>query len=167
MPRTKPLCVLSACIALVASSESSTEVRGSTNYRATMNGANEKPNAVTTNGTGTFSASLHPTNFTFSYTATWTGLTGNVIGAHIHGPADQNQTAGVLVDFSATPAGSTNRTITTGASGSASASLDLKFAVTPTVSGTSLRKLLDAGLLYVNVHTAANPTGEIRAQITK
>lgn len=166
MPRTKLVCILSACVALVAGCESSTDVQGSTNYGATLKGANEVP-ATTATGTGQFSASLHPTNSTFSYNVTWTGLTGTVIGAHIHGPADATQNANVLVDFSATPTGSTNRTMTTGAAGSASANLDLTLAVTTTVSGDSLRKLLDAGLLYVNVHTNANPNGEIRGQIAK
>ena len=39
--------------------------------------------------------------------------------------------------------------------------------ITATVSGDSLIKLLNAGLLYVNVHTAANAGGEIRAQLKK
>ena len=39
--------------------------------------------------------------------------------------------------------------------------------ITATVSGDSLIKLLNKGLLYVNVHTAANAGGEIRAQLKK
>jgi hypothetical protein len=45
--------------------------------------------------------------------------------------------------------------------------VDLKLAITATVSGDSLKTLLDAGQLYVNVHTVANGGGEIRGQIAK
>jgi hypothetical protein len=147
--------------------EESTSVAGSTQYSAALNGANEKPTATTSTGTGFFSASLHPTNNTLSYSLTWTGLTGAINGAHIHGPADANGVANVLVNFQALPAGSTNGTITTGATGAASGNVDLKLAITATVSGDSLKTLLDAGQLYVNVHTVANGGGEIRGQIAK
>ena len=36
-----------------------------------------------------------------------------------------------------------------------------------TIDGAQLRTMLDAGQLYVNVHTAANGGGEIRGQIAK
>lgn len=173
MPRTRLVGVLSA-MALVVACESSTDVQGSTSYGATLNGANEKPAAVTTSGTGVFSASLHPTNGTLSYNLTWTGLSGPAtVGAHIHGPGGPNDVVGVLVDFRSPPTGTTNVAFSnlgagaTSATGSASGNLDLKLAINATVSGDSLRKLLDAGQLYVNVHTAANGGGEIRGQIAK
>jgi hypothetical protein len=43
----------------------------------------------------------------------------------------------------------------------------LTLAITPTVSGDSLLKLFDAGMVYVNVHTPSNGGGEIRGQITR
>jgi hypothetical protein len=79
----------------------------------------------------------------------------------------------VLVDFRSPPTGTTNVAFSnlgagaTSATGSASGNLDLKLAINVTVSGDSLRKLLDLGQLYVNVHTAANQGGEIRGQIAK
>jgi len=168
MAKTKLVCVLGACISIMIGCEESTSVAGSTQYSAALNGANEKPTATTSTGTGFFSASLHPTNNTLSYNLTWTGLTGAINGAHIHGPADANGVANVLVNFQALPAGSTNGTITTGAAGAASGNLDLNQAViTAGVSGDSLKKLLVAGQLYVNVHTVANSGGEIRGQIAK
>ena len=36
---------------------------------------------------------------------------------------------------------------------------------TSSISGDSLLTLLNGGLLYTNVHSAANPAGEIRRQI--
>ena len=168
MPKTRLVCVLGACIVMmIGCDESTTEIAGSTQYSAVVNGANEKPTAATSTATGFFSASLHPTSNTLSYSVTWTGLTGTVSGAHIHGPGDANTVASVLVNFQALPVGSTNGAITTGASGSASGNLNLGMAINATVSGDSLKTLLNLGLLYVNVHTAANPGGEIRGQIAK
>src|SRR5439155_19249215 len=46
-------------------------------YTATLAGANEKPNAVTSNGTGTFTGTLNPTANTFAWTLSFSGLTSN------------------------------------------------------------------------------------------
>jgi hypothetical protein len=165
MQRTGIVCVLAVCVAVAASCDSSTDVTPRILYRATLNGASEVP-ATTSTATGDFSAQLLPDK-TLSYSLTWTtGLTGTANGAHIHGPADATQTANILVDFALPPVGATNATINF-AGRVASGNLDLKQAVTATVSGDSLIKLLDAGQLYVNVHTVANSGGEIRGQITR
>jgi hypothetical protein len=130
-------------------------------YAATLSGANEKPNAITSNGTGTFTGTLDPTANTFSWTLNFSGLTSNATAAHIHGPADANTATGVIVNFAA-PAGGTG-SLTVGApSGTATGSISLAGAVNSggTISGDSLRKLLDAGLTYVNVHTTNNGAGK-------
>jgi hypothetical protein len=52
----------------------------------------------------------------------------------------------------------------------ASGTIDLNQPISngsSSISGDSLLTLLNAGLLYTNVHTAANPGGEIRGQITR
>jgi hypothetical protein len=154
-----------ALVVGIVACESSTDVEADTDFIATLRGENERP-AVTTSGTGTFTATLTAEN-SFTYSLSWSGLSGDAIMAHIHGPADANTNAGVLVDFSDLPAGSSNGSLTLGASGSAGGTLNLNLAVNAAVSGDSLRKLLDAGLLYVNVHTGNNPAGEIRGQIVK
>src|SRR5205823_6560931 len=135
-------------------------------YTATLAGANEKPTAVTSNGTGTFTGTLNPTANTFSWTLSFSGLTSNSSAAHIHGPADANTATGVIVNFAA-PAGGTGTLATGATSGTASGSISLAGAVnrSGTVSGDSLRKLLDAGLTYTNVHSANFPNGEIRGQV--
>lgn len=156
-----------ALLAGVGGCESTTDIEGPPKYIALLNGANERPNAVTTNATGTFTAQINEESGTMSYAVTWSGLSGSITGAHIHGPSDASGTAGVLVNFQALPAGSTNGAITTGAAGSASGNLDLDGAITATVSGAQLREMLDNGQLYVNIHTAANTGGEIRGQITR
>lgn len=166
--RTTRLLAFAACIAAVAACESSTEIPGTLTFGGVMNGAKEKPAAITSTATGQAQVVLSSSG-TLSYTVSWTALTGAVTGAHIHGPADLNNTAGVLIDFSALPAGSANQTMTWTAAGAASGTVNVKGTaiMTATVSGDSLVKLLNAGLLYVNVHTAANANGEIRTQLKK
>jgi hypothetical protein len=74
---------------------------------------------------------------------TYSGLTGSELASHIHGPAMVGESTSVLFPF-----------VTT----------DAIKAECFTLS--SLQKdYLDGGLLYLNVHTAACPGGEIRGQI--
>jgi hypothetical protein len=127
----------------------------STMYVAHMSGANEVP-AVGGGAIGTASFTL--TGKTLSYVVTVTGLSGNAAASHIHfGAAGSN--GGILYPFSAAA-------VQTGQV--ASGLVDLTQPVsngTTSVSGDSLLTLLNKGLLYTNVHTAANPGGEIRGQI--
>jgi hypothetical protein len=155
--------VLGAC---VTSCESFTEVLGPTRFAASADGSRVKPATVSTSATGTLSASLHPTNGTLAYTFGWEDLSGAATSVHIHGPADENGVAAALIDFSALPTGSTG-TVTLEATGAVTGTLDLTRPVSTTVSGDSLRKLLTIGRLYVDVHTAANPDGEIRGQVLR
>jgi hypothetical protein len=86
--------------------------------------------------------------------AGFTNLTGAANAAHIHGPAGPTTTAVPIHDFFATgqhfaPAPGTNGGIILGSA---------------TLSAANETNLLN-GLLYVNIHTAANSNGEIRAQL--
>ena len=167
--RTNLILAFVGAIAAIAGCESSTEVDANSHYAGVLNGAKEKPAATTSTATGQALVIVNPSG-TLSYSVTWAGLTGAPTGAHIHGPADSNNTAGVLIDFTALPAGSyqASANVMT-ATGSSSGNVNVKTAavITATVSGDSIMKLLNAGLLYVNVHTAANAAGEIRAQLKK
>lgn len=167
--RTKLLVAFAVTMAAVAACESSTEIDSNLRFAGVLNGAKEKPTAVTTTATGQALVVVNSAG-TLSYSVTWTGLTGAPTGAHIHGPADSNSTAGVLINFTALPAGSfqASPSVMT-AAGSSSGNVNVKSTavILPTVSGDSLVKLLNAGLLYVNVHTAANAAGEIRTQLKK
>lgn len=129
-----------------------------TEFRATLSGSSEVP-PVTTNGTG--SATFEIEGNAIDFTLNATGLT-NVTAAHIHGPAAVGVNAGVIVGlFSAQAEGAWD--------GSKSAS----FTVADFNGGQSVNTmdaliaLLRSGQAYVNVHTAANPGGEIRGQIVE
>jgi len=115
-------------------------------YKATLSGANEVP-AVTSSATGSVSASLDGTKLDVS--GTYSGLSGAATAAHIHGPAATTATGPVVCPLVATE-GST--------------------AGSGTLSGecaTIVVADLNANMLYVNVHTAANGGGEIRGQLVK
>lgn len=172
MTRLSPIVARAACAAAlaaaVAACESNTEVLGRQSFGGLLSGAREKPNPTASTATGNALVILY-SDQTMAYSVSWAGLTGAATGAHIHGPADSNTIAGVLIDFSAPPAGTTGQSILLTASGSASGNVPVSAtsAITPTVNGDSLQKLLHAGLLYVNVHTVAHPNGEIRAQLRR
>ena len=163
-----PQCLALAAVAATVACESSTEIESKLRFSGVLSGAKEKPTASTSTATGQASVEIS-SNGTLTYSVAWSGLTGSVTGAHIHGPADTSNTAGVLLDFAALPLTSTGQVMTTAATGAASGIVNVKptAVITFTVSGDSLVKLLNAGLLYVNIHTAANAVGEIRGQFRK
>lgn len=116
---------------------------------APMTGAQENP-AVTTTGSGSFDATYNPDTKQFTITVRWQNLSGNATLMHIHGPAARGTNIGVIQNFATlftpTPAGS--------------------FTTNFVINGTTqTQDDLLAGKWYVNIHTAANPGGEIRGQI--
>ena len=114
-------------------------------FKATLDGKSEVP-ATTSTGTGTADIDYDAATKKLSWKLTYTGLSGPATAAHFHGPAAAGENAKVSV---AIP-GATS----TPAEGSATLT-DAQAAD------------LEAGKLYVNVHTAANPGGEIRGQVMK
>ena len=128
------------------------------NFTALLNGANERPTAVTTQGNG--AASFTVNGGTVSYVVTFSRLTGVPAMAHIHGAGNANQVAGVLVDFPA--AGQTSNTgVLTGSF--TAANIRGAGGQSP-ISIDSLFTLMRTSNAYVNVHTAQFPGGEIRGQ---
>ena len=121
----------------------------------TMNGANERPAANTTTGNG--SAVFSVAGSTISYTVAFQGLTSAPTGLHIHAPANANASAGVIVDLLTTPQTNTSGVLT----GTFSAT-NIRNAG---ISLDSLFVLMRTGNAYVNIHTAANPGGEVRGTL--
>jgi hypothetical protein len=122
---------------------------------ADLTGAAERPTPVTTNATGDaeFVISTSGTTTTITYTVTVSGLSGPITAAHIHGPANASVAANVIVPLSAVTGSGTSFTgsfTTTGNS-----TIDMATLVTHMLAGNT----------YINIHTAANPNGEIRGQI--
>ena len=113
--------------------------------KATLNGASEVP-ATTSAGKGEADIDYDAATKKMSWKLTYSGLTGPATAAHFHGPAEPGKNAGVAV---AIPNAGTSPV-----TGSA------------TLTDAQAADLM-AGKYYVNVHTAANPGGEIRGQVTK
>lgn len=99
-------------------------------------------------GSGTGSFTLSDTG-NFSYSISYSGLSGNSTAAHVHGPAAPGFDAGVLFGLQGGTFGQTF--------GSFSGSQQL--------TATQIDQL-NNGLLYVNIHSANFGGGEIRGQIT-
>ena len=122
-----------------------------------LTGAKERPNPVLSNATGSATFELLP-NATVRYQVNVAGLTGATM-SHIHvGVADSAGPIAVGLFATTTPTGTLTGTL---ASGTFAAG-DIQLTG---VSMDSLLALMRLGRTYVNVHTVANPSGEIRAQI--
>lgn len=134
-------------------------------FRATLNAASEVPPNAST-GTGSFTATLDTATNIFTYDFTFTGLTSNVNNGHIHGPSIATLTGGTTINFNTLPGAQFSFGLTAG-TGHGVSVLTTATQITATMNGDSLKKLLFAGLTYVNIHTTQNGGGEIRGQILK
>lgn len=107
-------------------------------------GANEiPPNDATAAGKATMT--LDTETKQLSWTVTHEGISGPLIGAHIHGPAPSSDNAGILIPLDA----GTN---------------PIEGSVE--VTDEQATYLLD-GETYVNLHTEKHPGGELRGQLTR
>lgn len=163
-----PLAIAAALISAIAcggSTEPVVAVSNIVTFKATMLGSNEVP-AKTTDGAGTFTATLDTVTNVFTYDIIFSGLTSAVTLGHIHGPAAAGVNAGTTVDFK-TLAGSTFDVGLQAGKAHGVVTLNAANAITATINGDSVKKLLFAGLAYANIHTTVNGGGEIRGQIFK
>ena len=115
-----------------------------TRLAATLSGSAEVP-PTTSGGSGNAEATFDRTTNKLSWKITYTGLSGPATAGHFHGPAMPGANAGVVLPF--------------------------KGAVTSPIEGEAMLSAeqaadLLAGKWYANIHTAANPGGEIRGQLT-
>jgi hypothetical protein len=114
-------------------------------YKVSLDAKSEVPPNAST-ATGSADVDYDPASKKLTWTLTYSGLTGPATAAHFHGPGEVGKVAGVKVPIP----GATSSP----AEGSA------------TLTDEQAADFL-AGKYYINVHTAANPGGEIRGQVTK
>ena len=115
-----------------------------TSMKNALTGAQEVP-PVTTSGSGSVDSSFDKSTNTLTWTVTYSGLSGPLTAGHIHGPAPAGANAGVVIPFT----------------GDLSSPIRGK----ATLTAAQVADLM-AGRYYVNLHTAKNPGGEVRAQLT-
>ena len=109
--------------------------------KAALDGKAQVP-PNTSAATGTADLDYDPASKKLSYS----GLSGPATAAHFHGPAEAGKNAGVAV------------AIPNATSSPVEGSATLTDAQAADLA---------AGKYYINIHTAANPGGEIRGQVTK
>lgn len=152
MRATRMFTVLAAVAAIgVACGDDTTGIPADVEiFRARpMNGANERPNPVTTTATG--EAVITVIGNLVSWKVDVTGITG-VTAGHIHRHHPDSTAGGVIQGISPTTGG-TNFTGT--------------LALGSATVVDSVLAIIRAGRAYVNIHTSTNPGGEIRANLVK
>ncbi len=115
-------------------------------FVANLSGAQEVP-AVTTSGKGVCQVVLNAAQTQITVNCRYSGLSSSANAAHIHGNGAVGATAPVLFNFGTV----------SGTSGT----------ITPAAITVTAQQVADlrANKLYANIHTANNPSGEIRGQI--
>lgn len=142
----RPPVALLGTLALVGSvvATSATAAAEVVKLQSELKGSNEVPPNSST-GSGKAEASYDTDTKVLTYVVTYAGLTGPVMGAHFHGPGEAGKNAGIALPF---------KTVESPINGSA------------TLTDAQAADLL-AGKWYANIHTAANPGGELRGQMMK
>ena len=115
-------------------------------FKVTLTGAQQVP-PVQTSATGTADLSYDPATRVVTWSVTCSGLSGPPTMAHFHGPAVAGKNGPVVIWL--TEKG--------------------KPAATPIKGEATLTpeqaQQFNAGEWYINVHTQANPGGEVRGQV--
>jgi hypothetical protein len=121
-------------------------------YGGPLSGAQEVP-AVATTATGQGTAVISADGSTITYLVTYSGLSGTLNAAHFHTGA-AGVAGGVILPLVAGPSPM---------SGTLTAA-DFKASGSVTTFAQAVAAIR-AGTTYFNLHTAANPGGEIRGQV--
>lgn len=128
-----------------------------TNFVASLSGAAERPTPVTTTATGSATITIDDATSTIAYSVTVSGLLSpNMAHIHVGGVNDAGPIALSLL-ATAPAAGTFTGVLTTGTGTAAQIVGGETFA--------TLAAKIRAGTAYINVHTVANPNGEIRGQL--
>ena len=135
---------LIAGIALLVGVAGSTAQAEKITLKADLKGSNEVP-PNTSPASGKAEATLDTATKELSWKVTYADLTGPAMGAHFHGPSEAGKNAGIALPF---------KTVQSPIEGTA------------TLTDNQIADLL-AGKWYANIHTGANPGGELRGQMMK
>lgn len=134
-------------------------------YKATLLGSNEVPPTGSA-ASGTIVVTL--TGNLLTVNESYTGLTGNPTGAHIHCCSLPGVNSLVAVPFSAfptTPAGTYSNTFDLSLATSYNAAFVTAQGGTAATAEAALIAALNSGNTYANIHDANFPGGEIRGQL--
>jgi hypothetical protein len=112
--------------------------------KAELKGSNEVP-PNNSPASGIAEAALNTETKVLTWTVTFKDLTGPAVGAHFHGPSEPGKNAGIALPFK---------------------TLQSPIEGTATLTETQVSDFV-AGKWYANIHTAANPGGELRGQMVK
>jgi CHRD domain len=141
----------------------------SRNLRERLSGYEESL-PVSTNGTGTFRASIDRSDQEIRYRVTFSGLTTTLLQAHIHFENETNN--GPIVVFLCGPGPEGTPACPASTSGSFEGTIDPADVLGNAADRglaegefDELVRAIDAGATYVNLHTTDFPAGEIRGQI--
>jgi CHRD domain len=138
--RFVPPLVLTIVVALSIPATASAKL---IHFKASLSSNNEVPK-VASAGTGSATATLNTTTRRLSWVVHYSGTTGPLSAAHIHGPAAPTGNAPVVLPFTGNLA-------------------------SPIKGSKILTKEqaaeLEAGKYYVNLHTKAHVAGELRGQL--
>ena len=111
-------------------------------FAAALKGTSQVP-PIDSAATGKAEVTYDDASKMLTWTITYSGLSGNATAAHFHGPAKEGENAGPMVPITQ---------LDSPMKGSATLTEDQSQA-------------LKGGKMYVNVHTAKYPDGEIRGQL--
>jgi hypothetical protein len=140
-PNYASLAALVLAVSLAAAPVAVAEV---ITMKAELKGSNQVP-PVETKASGSATLSYDTVSKRLTWKINYSGLSGNATAAHFHGPAEAGTNAKVAVPIP---------NISPNTEGSA------------TLTDEQATDLL-AGRYYINVHTAANKSGEIRGQVAR
>jgi hypothetical protein len=115
-------------------------------FTVPLSGAEEVP-PVDTAGKATAAITYDPATRVVTWNVTYSGLSGTASMAHFHGPADKGVNAPVIVWLT-----------------TKGAAAESPFKGEATLTPEQADQFM-AGKWYVNVHSQAHPSGEIRGQV--
>jgi hypothetical protein len=160
MRRVISLVTASALVLLVTAVQAHAQAN-TINFTATLHGGNEVPGVVT-GSVGTATISLNTVTQTVTTSITVYNMPVGTTASHFHAGAP-GVAGPVVVNFTVVPNISNDYVITS----TATAADLVPRAAQGINSWEDFIQALVLGNVYVNVHSTANPGGEIRGQVTR